>query len=85
MLESTLFTTFLQGKNLNPSAVKLARIANVLGVSVNWLVGVAENEGLVVPDSVVRHAEKGYAEARFVTPSDSFIKLSAGDKLLAIG
>jgi transcriptional regulator with XRE-family HTH domain len=64
------------GKSRNPSAVKLARIAEVLGVPLEVLVNARANEASEVHDD-----KKSAAEARFIMLSDHFIKLNEGDTL----
>jgi len=65
----------IAGKNSNPSAVKLARIAKVLEVSLDELMNPPEKK-----ESNVRYVKKG-VEAPVVNPADIFIKLNKGDKL----
>lgn len=66
----------ISGKNSNPSAVKLARIAKVLGIPLDELMNPP-----VKKESNVRHMKQENVEVPIFKPFDIFIKLNKGDRL----
>jgi len=66
----------LAGKSSNPSAVKLARIAKVLGVPLDALVNPPENQA-----PAVAHKIKSDAGEPCFAPVDQFVKLNQGNTL----
>lgn len=68
----------IAGKSSNPSVVKLARVAKVLGVPLDRLMKAPKDE-----ESEVRQVKRQNqnTEAPVFEPADIFIKLNKGDKL----
>jgi transcriptional regulator with XRE-family HTH domain len=66
----------LSGKSRNPTAAKLARIAKVLGMSLDELMKAPENA-----ISAAQHENKSDVESLFITLSNHVIKLNEGNKL----
>lgn len=62
----------IAGKSRNPSPKKLARIAEVLGVRLAWLVGVPENRA-----ASMRHVEEDNAEIPYIGIDSSAPMLSS--------